>query len=227
MAIVGRTGTVNDTASATSITGILPTDRQAGDITIVSFHMGTTVANFTGPGGSWTQMVAPTANAANEIVAVYYQFDPGTAPVGSTSGAATRQTCICQAYGGVDSTTPVDVAAAITTAAGTPLNVAQITTVTNGARLISGATVDATNGTWTIPGTMTLVKQHTAGTGRGGAVADEVDAVAGATGTRTWQWSGPGLAMVGYLAALRPAADAPPEAALVVPPAAVVRASTW
>src|SRR6266567_2631194 len=146
MTIVGRTAQVAETNSGTTVTGILPPDRQTGDLVIASFHMSTTVAAFTGPGGSWVQLVAPTANAANQIVAVYYQFDPGSAPVGSTSGVTDRQTCICQAYGGVDPTNPVDVAAAISTAAGTPLAVTGITTATDGARLVSGATVNASTG---------------------------------------------------------------------------------
>jgi hypothetical protein len=205
MAIVPRTATLAENASATTITGTRPTDRVAGDLVVVSFHMSCTVAQFTGPGGSWVQWVAPTANFDSQIVAVYYQFDPASDPVGTSSGVAGRVTAICQAYGGVDPTTPSDVAPQISTATGTPLAVTSITTATNGARLVSGATINASTGTWTVPGGMTLVKAHTSGIGRGGVMGDETFATAGVTGTRSWVFSVGSLSMVGYLAALRPA----------------------
>lgn len=199
--IVGRTATVVETASGTSVTGTLPSDLVTGDLVVASFHMSSTVVGFTPPSG-WTQFVAPTSNGVGSIVAAYYRFDPPGGPQGTASGTG-RQTVICQAYGGVDTATPIDVAATISTSGTSPLTVTQVTTVTNVARLLSGATIDASTGSWTTPPGMTSVKTHTSGVGRGGALADEIDATAGATGTRQWAFS-VSQAMVGYLTALRP-----------------------
>lgn len=202
--ITGRTATVAESASATTVTGTRPADRQTGDYVIAHFSMSCTAAQFTGPGGSWVQLVAPTANAASETVAVYGMFDPSADPVGTSSAAAGRQTCIMQAYGGVDPTTPIDVAAATPTSGTLPVTISQVTTVTAGARLISGVTGDFSTGNWIGPPEMGLVKTQTSGIGRGAALADEVRPVAGATGSR--QWSASSLvAAVGYLFALRPA----------------------
>ena len=201
--IQGRTATVAENASATTVTGTLPTDRQTGDYVIAHFAMTCSVAQFGGPGGSWTQIVAPTANAASETIALYGMFDPPSAPVGSSSAAANRQTCIMQAYAGVHTTTPVDVTA-VTTAGALPLTLTQVTTATDGAKLLSGTCGDFSTGTWTFPAGMTAVANHTSGVGRGAGYADETRTTAGATGTRQWTASTLQTA-VGYLVALRPA----------------------
>lgn len=203
MAIVSRTPTVAENASATSVTGTLPPDRHGGDVVVATFHMDTSAANFTAPSG-WTQLCAPVASTAVKIIAAYYRFDPPSGPVGTTAGAAGRQTCICQAYGGVDTTTPVDVATVTATTATAPVTIGSVTTVTSGARLISAVTGDFTNGTWTPPAGMALVKTHTPGTGRAGAYAD-LTVTAGATGTRAWTATVTTVALIGFLAALRPA----------------------
>jgi hypothetical protein len=202
--ITGRTATKAETASGTSITGDLTgIGVQTGDYVVAQFSMSCTVAQFTGPGGSWVQIVPPTVNSTSEIVAAYAMFNPGSAPVGTSSAAAGRQTCLMQAWSGVDPTTPIDVAAVLTS--GTlPLALTGVTTVTPGALLLSGTCADFSTGTWTFPASMTAVINHTSGTGRGAALAQETIASAGPTGTRTWTASTL-QACVGYTIALRPA----------------------
>lgn len=205
--ISARTATVAESASATSITGTLPADIQSGDCAVAVFSMSSTVAQFTAPSG-WTQLAAPTIVATSKLVAAYYRFSPPSAPVGTTSGAADRQTAIVQAYSGVNTGTPVDVAAQITSGTGTSLALTGVTTATAGARLLSGVTADTASRAWVIPSGMTEVKQYSASTtGRAGALADEVRTTAGATGTRTWSLSpSASLGIVGFTVALRPAA---------------------
>src|SRR5512144_43608 len=186
MAIVGRTATVVEQSSSQSVTGTLPSDRQSGDLCVAVFAMSSTTANFTGPAG-WTQIHTPTASGSTIMLASYYRFDPPGNPTGSTTDAASRQTAIVQAYGNVDSSTPIDVAAAVSTSTTTALTITGITTVTNGARLISGVCANTASRTWTEPASMTSVAEYSATTnGRAGALADEVDTTAGATGTRSW-----------------------------------------
>ena len=209
MAIVGRTATVAENASATSVTGTLPTDRQAGDLCVVVFATPGTPAQFTGPGGSWVQLAAPTNNGASETVAAYYQFTPGSAPTASTSAAASRITAITQSYANVDATTPIDVAASITTASGaTSINAPTVTTVTAGALLLSVAMADTSPATrtWVTPSGMTLVGQATV-SGRSLGLAQELRSTAGATGTRNWTHSpvSGGISMAAFQTALRPA----------------------
>lgn len=207
MTIGSRTSTVNESSSATSISGTLPTDRQAGDLAVVLFAIPGTAAQFTGPGGSWVQLAAPTDNGSGETLAAYYQFTPGSAPSASTAAAAGRCTAIVQSYSGVDTTTPVDVAAQITTGSAA-LTATGVTVATAGARLISGACIDTSSRPFVTPSGMTIVKQYgAASTGRALALADETRASAGASGTRSWDVT-PTAALnaAAFVSALRPAA---------------------
>lgn len=211
MAIVGRTVTAVEAASATSVTATLPTDRVSGDLVVVFFTVpGTSTGQLTGPGGSWVQLFAPFTTADNNILSGYYQFTPGSAPTASTSASASRTAAICQAYGGVDASTPIDVAASTATTSpyGSSLTPAAITTVSNGARVISGCIVDSPNETFSsTPAGMTVIATTTGGgTGRGMSFADETQASAGSTGSKTWQ-IGATLGMGGFLGALRPGGE--------------------
>lgn len=207
MTIVGRTPTLVENATVTTLTGTLPTDIAAGDwvLTVVAFS--DTNANFTPPAG-WTQYVAPIQTpGAPRGIAAYLKRDPVSGPQASqvTSG---RMTIICQAYGGVDPTTPGDVTAQSLTSTATPLAITGVTTVNNGARLVTGAAVDASSAALTEPTETTLVKKTLgASGGRAGGLADEVRSTAGATGTRTWTYPTGALGMAGFVGALRPATE--------------------
>lgn len=209
--ITSRTATLAETASGTSITGTLPADRVTGDLVLAVFSFSGSVAQFTGPGGSWTQLFAPfDSGGGNDVCAVYYQFDPAAGPTGSTSAAANRLTCICQAYGGVDTTTPLDVTP-VTGAGATANGVGpsqSITTVTDNARLISSMAQGSSSVTLTPPSGMTLVKQNTSGTGRAGGLADQTTTTAGGSGAKQWTSSSVATFVVSFLGALRPAAGA-------------------
>lgn len=208
MAIVNRTATSAEVASGLTVTGNLAgIGAQAGDYVLAHFAMSCTPAQFTGPGGSWVQLLAPRNIATGETLAVYGMFDPASGPVGTSAAAASRQTCLMQAWGGVDTTTPVDVAALVTAGTAQTLALTGITTLTDGARLVSGVGGDfSTSGVWTKPAEMTLDATHTATGGRGAGLAEESRATQGATGTRTWTSTATaGLVEVGYLLALRPA----------------------
>lgn len=206
MTITARTPTVAEVNPGTTVTGTIPPTAVTGDYVIAQFGMTCTVAQFTRPsaGDGWVEIVAPTANNNNaDIVAVYGMFNPTVAPAGTSSAATAKQTCIMQAWGGVDPTTPVDVAAATSNGI-LPLAITGVTTVTVGARLLAGVAADFSTGTWTIPGTMTLVANHTSGTGRGTVIAEEDRPTPGATGTRTFTATTL-QAAAGYVLALRPA----------------------
>lgn len=208
MTIGTRTATVAESASATSISGTLPSGTTTGDVTVALFVLGGSAAQFTGPSG-WTQLVAPVAIASNtETMAVYYRVSPPSAPSASTSGAAGRCTCIVQSYTAVDTTTPVDVAASSTNnGSSTSVVEAGVTTVTAGARVIGGMFGDTASRTVTIPAALTLDAAYAASsTGRMAALASVNQGSAGATGTLTWTWSPSAtVTAVAWTAALRPA----------------------
>ena len=203
-----RFPTVIESSAATSLTGALPPDLQAGDYVVAVVGTSDTTANYTGPGGSWTTLVAPMdGGLSGRTLAVYGQRNPAAGPtIGQvTSG---RLTVLCQGYSNVDTTTPIDVAAATSTGSTSPLAVAAVTIATANARLVSGAIVDAASGSWTAPATMGETAQQTgvpAGVGRGLVMGGETRTATGTTGTRTWTWSATGLAMGGFNFALRPA----------------------
>jgi hypothetical protein len=206
VAFIPRTPTVTENASTTSITGTLPGDVVSGDFVLVVFAMACTPAQFTGPGGSWVQLVAPTDNGAAETIAAYYQFSPGAGATGTSAAAAGRATAIVQAWGGVESSNPVDVAAQVTTGTTASLVATGVTTVTAGALLLSGCITDTASRAFVVPPTMTLVASYSAGSvGRALALAGEDIPTPGATGTRTWAMNpSAALAMGAFVVALRP-----------------------
>ena len=188
---------------------------QAGDLVVAVFIFSSNAASFTGPGGSWVEVLAPTSTNIGTVdprlLAIYYQFDPASGPTGTTTNAAGRQTVICQAYGGVDTSTPIDAAAAVNADSvgdTQPLPAPSITTVTANALLLSALTHNASSQTYTEPAGMTMEASTAgAGVGRGGALAREVRATPGATGTRTFAASGSTtVSSVAANFALRPAA---------------------
>ena len=118
-----------------------------------------------------------------------------------------------QRFEGIDTTTPIDVAAVTANSASiVSLVVPSITTVTDDAVLIGGAVLNAVTAADVVtPAGMTLINKS-AGVGRESSWAYEARATAGATGTRTWGQNPTGTAReyVGWSGALRSAGGAPP-----------------
>jgi hypothetical protein len=211
--ITARTATVVETASATTITGTLPTGLADGDVMIATFACVDVPANFTGPGGSWAALFTPRAMGPSRTFAAYYKSVTNaageTGPVVSWV-AAGRGTVIVGAWTGVDPVTPIDAAAAtVVTGGGTTHTVPSITTLTDNALLVGAGGV-ATSSATTIakPAEMTQLAVTT-GTGVRTMLADEARPTAGATGTRAWTTS-TSLPTVAYSVALRDAAFALP-----------------
>lgn len=222
--VTGRTATVAETSSGTSVTGTLPTDRVTGDYVVATFAMTCTVAQFTGPGGGWSTLVAPTAISAGETFAVYGMFNPGAGPVG-TSSVAGRHTCVTQAYGGVDTTTPMDVSPITTSGTAKPYPLTGLSTVTADAMLVSVVGADWSVGTWTQPAGMTLEAAHTTNVGRALALAQERRPATGATGARSWtSTAAAGLTFTGTVLALRPATGVAPSSVTLTPATATFSA---
>lgn len=207
-AITGRTATGVESSSTTSITGTLPTDRVSGDLVVAIFAMTCTTAQFTGPSG-WTAIGSPVQVPDGDTIAAYYRVDPPAAPTGTSSGSAGRASVICQAYGGVDPGTPLDVSAvtAVTSPYATELAIGGVTTATDGALLLSACLIDSSSILLTAPSGMTTVWDATGGSvGRGVHLAQESRATAGATGARTWQTSpSTSIGLGAVMVALRPA----------------------
>lgn len=222
MTITSRTATAAESASATSVTGTLPTGTTTGDVVIAFLTVpGTDLGQHSGTPSGWTELLAPMLVADNNIISAYYRVkDAGwsTGPAVSTSAAASRTAATCQSYIGCNIYNPLDssVSSAATSPYGTSITIPGVTTATDGARLISGAICDSSTADFspTAPTGMTRIAM-TNGTGdgiagRGMSLADEVRATAGATGDRAWS-TGVSLGHGGFLVALRPALSVPPR----------------
>ena len=209
MAIAGRTPTRAEAASATTITATLPTDRQAGDLVIVLFAL-TNPGTITPPSG-WTALYSPTSFGTGNAVSIaaYYRFSPPSAPAISHTGTAGRIAALCQAYSGVNSTTPIDVTPVVTGATGTSIVANGVTTTVANTLLISGVVRDIGSATAnpTIPAGMTsVVITGNGNNGRCSGLAQEARPTAGASGTRTWADSaGATLNAQAFVTALREA----------------------
>jgi len=157
-------------------------------------------------------MFAPFTVPDANIVGAWYRFDPPSAPVIATSAGASRASVAVQSYGGVDTGTPLDVtpSTAATAPYATSLAAPSITTVTAGCRLVCGGVMDNSSSAWGgTPASMTLIADAAGGgVGRALGLADQTQASAGATGTKTWTGPGGSFGMGAFLAALRPATGA-------------------
>lgn len=214
MDIVVRTATVVEAGSSTagtvtSIAGSLPGDQQAGDFVIAALSV-TAAANPTIPTPSgWTQLFTAINATTGEFFTAYSALAPGSPPTFTPSAAVNRATVEIQAFGGVDTTTPWDVAIQTTSSAATTTLVATgVTTVTPGAMLVSAATLQTSSRALNAPSGMTQDVTYAQAGGRALTVAHELRPTIGATGTRTWTWDATSLAAAAFVGALRPAPDA-------------------
>src|SRR6185369_3148197 len=210
--VAAPTLTEQGTAGTTSFVVNLPATVNAGEVLVMAVGSGGGVVS--APAG-WT-LIGGANQAAADSCYGFYRVATG-AEGGTTvtlTVAAGRATGIITRYSGVDTSTPIDVAATTgqNTGVGSTCVIASQTTVTNNAFLVSACCGNAATGlTWTQPGGFVTPTTSTSGAGalagKGAAYSDGVTvSPAAATGTVTWTWSSSGLQMNGWLAALRPAA---------------------
>lgn len=211
MPLAPRTATVTELSSTQSITGALPGGLASGDLAICwAVVPGTSTGQLTPPAG-WTQVVAPFTVPDNNIVGAWRRWKDGswsTGPTVTTSATAGRSSIIVDAYGGVDPTTPMDVTptSAVTAPYATSIAPGAITTVTNGSYLVCGGMMDNSSSAWSgTPSGMSVVADAAGGgAGRALALARELKATAGSSGTKTWT-APSSFGMGTFLAAVRPA----------------------
>ena len=185
----GRVGAASTTNVTYALTGGTDSTPQAGDLVVLTLAVGSAGRNpaqaVTAP-ATFTSLgqLNPNTTTYDTCMNVSYKFMGGTpdttftAP--STGNAQDAQRWTVQVFRGVDSTTPLDVAAvsAIGTATGRP-NPASITPVTAGAYvLICGAGAAATGAAYTAPANYTTNFLT-------GTTADTNDVMIG-SGYRAW-----------------------------------------
>jgi hypothetical protein len=204
--------TLVEQASGTSLVITVPSGIANNDVLVADL---TLAGGTSTPPAGWSQIAFVTQSGVITKYGFYHVVTNSSGEpssytwTGITNGKATG---IMVDYSGVDNNTPLDVTAS-TFSANSPTNsidCPSITTVTYDAVLISGGGMDAvTTATLIVPSQMFQIQQST-GTGKRGALADQIFTTAGSTGTRTWTQSPNGtLAMACYLGALRPAAIGP------------------
>lgn len=219
------TGTINGAATPTTITrgSVSGTDyvkTEAAAVTSVAVTKPTAdgagkllVADVTNGGGTmtlptgwaWATGMPFTTTGVGKGLA--WHVGSGSDPASWTfsQGTSDKLTVIVTVYSGVDTTTPFDGTPTKATSLASSVVVPSLTTTVAGARLITGGAANcSTSCTITKPSTSTLLV-GSAGTGKRAGFADETQAAAGATGTRTWTNSVSNLQLAAYLAALKPA----------------------
>lgn len=215
-------GTIVESASATSVTPSLPGSLQNGDLvvfvcTVPCTSTATETTEPTQTISGWTKIAGQKFVNDTNAVSAWCRVKDGswsTMPTVSTSHAAGRTAAISVAYRGVNQTTPIDASAVFsgTTTSGSGSNslaMTGVTTATAGAMLLMFCILDSSSETFspTAPSGMTFLATTT-GTadgvaGRGMTLAEESRASAGATGSRTWNWTN-SLGHGGYAFALKP-----------------------
>ena len=215
IAHVATATTTSDGASSMAAT--IPAG-SVGDVIVAIIHTRRTagIVTITAP-GAYTQVSGGLVNRGSIRTGIYTRVATGSDAGTWSFSAACGAVAVVSRYSGVDNTTPVDVAAGTTNGNGSTATLPTRTTVTNGALLVGGVGWNGAVASLAPPGTMTE---------RGDAdgvfasndleanLADQIIAVAGATGTRafTGAYSDD---YTGLIFALRPAADAGPSPQLL------------
>src|SRR3990167_9195411 len=254
----GFAGTTSaQTVSLGSLTGgdTGDTTPQAGDLVVVSYAIGSTVArspliNTPGGGAAYTLMGSnqTVSDTFDANLRTAYKFMGGTpdtqvtlsaTPTAGTGSASDAGRYTIKVYRGVDPTTPLDVA--VTTATGVSSRVANppsITPVTAGAWIgISGCAACGTGGTYTAPSTFVDLVAGTTSDTNDSMIgsAHKIDWTSGAFDPAAFGGGGTSTTSDSWCAisyALRPAAEAnpvtvtPTTAALVIATFAAIVTAT-
>lgn len=212
VAVVG-TPTLGEVASAQSVTCNVPTGVLAGELLVVAVTHSEASAAVPDQTG-WTTVAKATNASASVQTALFYRVATGSEPAsytftGLNASAVNRATAEMFRLSGVDTTTPLDVAAGTAVGFGTSITTPSVTTVTAGALVIYAvARATATASDINVASGTTLIIDTT-GTGRRAITAQEARPTVGATGTRSWtSTDATSLGMAGIAAAFRPATGA-------------------
>jgi hypothetical protein len=166
----------------------------------------------TAPAG-WT-LVSRTNKGAVGALAVYWHvFAGGETGYTWTTNVTVGGAVFLAAFGGVDTTNPIDVSKGQTTKRGTAVSTPSVTTTTANAMLVSSYFGYKSNGmptVWTPPAGMTEIGDASDPTGiRSGSLDHAIQATAGASGKKTAITSVSQDYGVAVLTALRSAGGAP------------------
>lgn len=207
--------------TATSAGLTLTVNKPAGtvdnDVMVAAFTTDkfTSPATVSAPAG-WTSRLSTVGGGNNQKLQIFSKLAASEgASYDFTVDAAIDGCAAITSYSGCDTTTHIDVAAAATaTSTSTTLVAPSVTTVTNNAMLIGVYGISGSQSTFTPAGSMTeRLDFNQAGNNYNTALEmnDEVQASAGASGTRTSTYAGTCSSGVSALLALRPVAGSLPN----------------
>lgn len=195
--------TVNATATS-SVTIPTPAGTVAGNVLVACLALnGGSVATGGAPAG-WSSIASVMA-LSNPHVFGYYKIAGAAEPAsyGWTLTSSVLNGGGIGRYSGVDTATPLDVAAKTATgAAATTGTVPGVTTLSTNAMVIGCMAINSSSTTLTITSPSGMSQAWDVG-GKRHELADRVQATAGPTGDKTWTFSA-SRAWAGWLAALRP-----------------------
>jgi RHS repeat-associated protein len=206
---ITRVGTASagDAGTGATLTLTLPNGTAANDQILLAVTLpGSQSIKSTPSGYTAVGTYSSGTGAANVKLALYRR----TAAAGDSSVTITFSKTFAKSaslvvYRGVNPTNPIDANSNGTTVSGTSVAVPSITTTKANDQLVLAAGAEsASAGSWTAPTGMTTRVNQAGGPTTTGAIADQVLASAGATGSRTATFSITG-SLAAALIALQPA----------------------
>ena len=217
-AITARSGTQSVTYSASStrtITLAAPSGAQPGDVLIAAIGIGRSGTDqqptITPPSG-WT-LVQRTNDGTQSTLAIYsHVHRSGEAQATWSTSYKVGGVAFVSAFGGVDTSNPVDVAGGLVHSGVTQAPTPSLTTTVPGTQLVGawhGLTSGSQATTWTPPSGYTELADRSSGGTRSGSIATRAQATAGATGAATATASRTQTRAIAALVALRPASADP------------------
>lgn len=208
---IAAAGTYTERTAESSTAVPYPATVAAGDIAVLVGSVNNSATLTTNPSG-WTQQASTfaVASAAPALPNLYVGTRVCSGSEGGTTVSVTHANNISAwqilTFSGVDTTTPLDIAAAIVTPDGgaSTVTIPSQTIITAGAALVYAATVSGSSSTATPPSGFTESGDRGSGT-RPLTTGYKLGASAGASGAVAVTFSGSGN-LIGVLLALRPAA---------------------
>jgi len=208
--LVGFHEQASNGANANRITVNVPAGTRTNDVMLAGVTLRSN-ATVTAPGG-WTQVLNTlnTAGGNSLRTVLFYRVVIGAEPASYTwnLSASVRTAAIIATYRGVDTASPIAVSGGQANASSGTITGPGVTTPVANVQLVA---FFSTRSTTTITAQASMDQRATddsGGTGVTIALADEVDATAGASGNRTAA-AGASALNIGQLVGLRPSATVP------------------
>ena len=201
--------------STTTLTLSVPAGAQAGDVLVASLGFGSSVATAQpalAPPAGWALVSRVDQDVVGSLAVYWHVYAAGESAYTWTASVLVGGAAFLSAYGGVDTTNPIDVSAGQATIKSVAISAPSVATTAANDVLVASYFGYRSNGgpvTWTPPPGMAEIGDATNQRSRSGCLDYAVQSAAGPSGVKTANASAREDYGIAVLTALRPAPAGP------------------